>query len=303
MSEIEALGYVIFSVSDMDAWTKFARDILGLQVVERTDGALDLRMDTYSWRVRLVPTGADDIAVAGWEVRDAAALSAMQAKLAAAGIASEYATPEEAADRQVEAFLRFTDPEGLVCEAFYGPLQRTESPFVSPLGVKFKTGRQGIGHIVLVCKSAASQEAFYRDVLGFRLSDYITTEVIPGRPTKFTFMRCNGRHHSLALVEVPLKKKVQHFMVEVESIDDVGRGLYRAIDAGLHLSLTLGRHSNDDMLSFYPMTPSGFDVEYGWGGLEVDDETWHVLTHAKNSAWGHHFQRPPRPAKKVEAAE
>ncbi len=303
MSEIEALGYVIFSVSDMDAWLKFSRDILGLQICPRADGAVDLRMDTYAWRVRLVPTGADDIAVAGWEVRDAAALTALQARLAAAGIESAYSTKEEAADRQVEAFLRFTDPEGLVCEAFYGPLQRTESPFVSPLGVQFKTGRQGIGHIVLVCKSAAGQEAFYRDVLGFRLSDYINTEVVPGRPVKFTFLRCNGRHHSLALAEVPLKKKVQHFMVEVQSIDDVGRGLYRAIDAGVHLSLTLGRHSNDDMLSFYPMTPSGFDVEYGWGGLEVDDETWHVLTHAKNSAWGHHFQRPPRPAKKVEAAE
>jgi hypothetical protein len=28
----------------------------------------------------------------------------------------------------------------------------------------------------------------------------------------------------------------------------------------------------------------------------VDDESWHVLTHETNSAWGHIFQRPPRPA-------
>lgn len=84
-------------------------------------------------------------------------------------------------------------------------------------------------------------------------------------------------------------------MLEVRSLDDVGRALHRCQDAGHHISLTLGRHSNDHMLSFYPLTPSGFDVEYGWAGLEVDDERWHVMTHATNSAWGHRFQRPPRP--------
>ena len=92
-------------------------------------------------------------------------------------------------------------------------------------------------------------------------------------------------------------------LLEIENLRVTFPTARGPVDVVKGLSLTLGRHSNDDMLSFYPMTPSGFDVEYGWGGLEVDDETWHVLTHAKNSAWGHHFQRPPRPAKKVEAAE
>jgi hypothetical protein len=109
-------------------------------------------------------------------------------------------------------------------------------------------------------------------------------------------MRCNARHHSIALAHLPLKKKLQHLMIEVQSIDDVGRALYRCMDAGVHISLTLGRHSNDDMLSFYPLSPSGFDIEYGWAGLEVDDDSWHVLKHDTNSAWGHRYQRPPRPA-------
>jgi 2,3-dihydroxybiphenyl 1,2-dioxygenase len=292
--DIQALGYVGFSVSDLDAWMRFAVDLLGLQPVQRDDGAIDLRMDSYATRIRLIPGGDDDIAYAGWEVRDAQSLDALADRLAAAGTTSTRATEAEAADRCVQDFIRFTDPEGLVCEAFYGPLQRTDQPFVSPLGVTFKTGRQGIGHIVLIAKNAKAQERWWCDVVGFRLSDYITTEVVKGRPVKFTFMRCNGRHHSLALTQIPLPKKLQHFMIEVQSIDDVGRALYRCLDAGMHISLTLGRHSNDDMLSFYPMTPSGFDLEYGWGGLVVEDETWHVLTHDKNSAWGHRFQRPPR---------
>jgi hypothetical protein len=86
-------------------------------------------------------------------------------------------------------------------------------------------------------------------------------------------------------------------MVEANSIDDVGRALSNCLAAGTHLTFTLGRHSNDNMLSFYPVTPSGFDIEFGWGGLEVEDDSWHVLTHDRNSAWGHVFQRPPRPLK------
>jgi len=295
MSIIAALGYVGLGVSDLAAWRRFATGILGLQAVERTDGGLDLRMDAYAARLRLTGDGADDLIYAGWEVRDRQALEALAARLTANGVGVSPGSDSDAAARGVRALIRFADPEGLDLEAYYGPLQKTNDPFVSPLGVTFQTGNQGLGHIVLVAKNPEAQERFYVDVLGFRISDYIQTEVVPGRPLRLAFMRCNARHHSLALAALPLKKKLQHLMLEVRSLDDVGRALYRCQDAGHHISLTLGRHSNDDMLSFYPLTPSGFDVEYGWAGLEVDDENWHVMTHDTNSAWGHRFQRPPRP--------
>lgn len=292
--EIEALGYVGLEVSDLDAWVGFASGLLGLAAVRREDGSVDLRLDDYATRVRLFQGPRDDLAYAGWEVRDRQALDSLAARLEAAGLAVER--PDLAGDRQVADLIRFRDPEGTVLEAFYGPLQRTERPMVSPHGVRFKTGRQGLGHVVLSCTDKQAMMDFYAGLLGFRISDHINTEIMPGRPLSLTFLRCNGRHHSLALAPVPLKKKVAHLMVEVLDLDDVGRALYRCQDAGVHLSMTLGRHSNDHMLSFYPLSPSGFDIEYGWGGLEVDDESWHVLTHAANSAWGHRFQRPPRPA-------
>jgi 2,3-dihydroxybiphenyl 1,2-dioxygenase len=291
---IAALGYVGLAVSDLAAWRRFATAILGLQAVDRDDGAIDLRMDAYATRLRLIPGDADDVVYVGWEVRDDGALEGLMSMLRRRDIDVREGSATEAAARQVAALIRFTDPEGLALEAYYGPLQRTDDPFVSPLGVRFKTGSQGLGHVVLVARDAKAQERFYRDVLGFKLSDYIHTEVVPGRALDLTFMRCNGRHHSLALAALPLKKKLQHLMIEVQSLDDVGRALYRCMDAGQHISLTLGRHSNDDMLSFYPMTPSGFDIEYGFAGLEVDDDRWHVVTHSVNSAWGHRFQRPPR---------
>ncbi len=294
-AEIEALGYLGFEVSDKTAWSVFAREILGLEVTARDDGSIDLRMDRYDTRIRLLEGPCDDLAFAGWEVRDAAALDALEARLTTAGTKVERGSDALAADRRVAALIGFTDPEGNAHEAYYGPLQRTNVPFVSPLGVAFRTGRQGLGHLVLSCRDKAAMMAFYTGTLGFRISDHIRTEVVPGRPLEISFLRCNGRHHSLALAPVPVPKRVLHFMVELGSIDDVGRAMYRCLERKIHLSMTLGRHSNDEMLSFYPVTPSGFDVEIGWGGIEVEDESWHVVTHDRNSAWGHVFQRPPRP--------
>ncbi len=294
---IEALGYVGLEVSDLAAWRTFATGIIGLQAEDGPDGTIDLRMDQYATRIRLHAGSRDDLAYAGWEVRDAGTLAALATRLIAAGVAVEHGAPPLAADRRVAGLIRFADPEGNAHEAFYGPLQKANAPFVGPLGTRFKTGRQGLGHIVLSCRDKPAMMAFFLDLLGFRISDHINTEVIPGRPIEISFMRCNGRHHSLALAPLPISKRIVHLMVEAMAIDDVGRALDRCRERGIHLSFTLGRHTNDHMLSFYPVSPSGFDIEFGWGGLEVDDETWHVLTHDASSAWGHVFQRPPRPGK------
>jgi len=294
MPGVQRLGYIGLEVSDIASWIGFATQILGFAAVEHVDGAIDLRMDDHATRIRLMPGKRDDLAYAGWEMRDAAALDALASRLWSADIACTRLTPAEARDRHAEAAIRFTDPDGNCCEAFYGPLQRTDRPFVSPLGVRFKTGQQGLGHIVLTTKDQVAQERFYTELLGLRVSDYIHTEIVKDRPLSLTFLRCNARHHSLALAQAPLLKRLVHLMVEVQSIDDVGRALDRCMEAGYHISMTLGRHANDQMLSFYPMSPSGFDIEYGWGGLAVEEQSWHVLSHDKISAWGHRFQRPPR---------
>ena len=294
---IAALGYIGIEVSDLKQWRHFATENLGLQAVEAPDGGFYLRMDNAAARIFVTEGSADDIAFSGWEVADAGALAALSVKLEQSGIVFERGDGDLAKQRHVAELIRFSDPEGNVHEAFYGPLQKTNNPFVSPRGVNFKTGRQGLGHVVLSCKDKAAMMEFFTEILGFKLSDHINTEVMPGRPLEISFLRCNGRHHSLALAPVPIPKKLIHIMCEVTSVDDVGRAMHRCLDDGVHLSFTLGRHSNDEMLSFYALSPSGFDVEYGWGGLEVEDESWHVVTHDANSAWGHVFQRPPRPDK------
>ncbi|MBL0289299.1 MAG: VOC family protein [Betaproteobacteria bacterium] len=73
----------------------------------------------------------------------------------------------------------------------------------------------------------------------------------------------------------------------MRKIDDVGATFYRAQDLGVPIALTLGRQPNDGMISSYGATPSGFLIELGVDGREVDDRNWEVKTYNAVSDWGH----------------
>ncbi len=288
MSAVSSLGYLGLGVKNLEAWEQFATEVLGLQSAGiGKDGVLRLRMDEHACRFALHRDDRDDIAYAGWEVADAAALGAIAERLRAGGVEVEAGSREMAAARGVAELIRFSDPDGVTGEAFYGPSVEFERPFHSPRAISgFKTGDQGLGHIVIAAKDVERSVRFYCDLLGFRISDFIEMK-IGSMGFTMAFLHCNPRHHTLALIPLPLPKRLLHFMIEARSIDDVGATMYLAHDRGIEIASTLGRHTNDHMLSFYLRSPSGFEVEYGWGGREIDDRTWHVRKHHAPSIWGH----------------
>jgi 3,4-dihydroxy-9,10-secoandrosta-1,3,5(10)-triene-9,17-dione 4,5-dioxygenase len=143
-----------------------------------------------------------------------------------------------------------------------------------------------MGHVVIPAADSAAALAFYAGVLGFRLRD---TMEFGSPPMTMRFLGCNPRHHSLALAPIAAPSGLVHLMVEVATLDDVGRALDRCVRRGGKLSASLGRHANDLMTSFYVRTPGGFDIEYGTGGLQVDDATWVARRTGAISLWGHSF--------------
>jgi len=110
-----------------------------------------------------------------------------------------------------------------------------------------------------------------------------------GPPAMMRFLGVNSRHHSLALAPMSSPTGCVHVMVEVASLDDVGRAMDRCARRGGKQSASLGRHANDNMVSFYLQTPAGFDIEYGTDGLLVDDATWVSRFTTAVSSWGHVF--------------
>ena len=276
----QALGYVGFGSSALDDWRQFGTSLVGWQAVERGNSLLSFRMDDRKQRVVIDRTMGDGARFFGWEVENAAALDALAAKLENAKV-KVTAEPQALADaRRVRALISFHDPAGNRLEAFYGA-EIDDTPFSPGRSISgFRTGALGLGHIVLTVERIADVMPFYVDLLGFRLSDYIQ------RPFRAYFFHVNPRHHSLALIETG-KTGVHHLMVELFSLDDVGQAYDIALTEE-RVNVTLGRHTNDLMTSFYARTPSSFMVECGWGGREVDVATWQAVEmHHGPSLWGH----------------
>ncbi len=290
MASVTQLGYLGLSVSDLAEWERFAAEVLGLQPNGADNkGSLFLRMDEYHHRFILSEGKDDDIAYVGWEVADQKSLQGIGAQLKAAGVEVTPGTGEEAKARRVVELLRFSDPSGIPTEVYYGPLMSYENPFKSPRPISgFVTGDMGLGHMVLRVNDAEQSLRFYRDILGLRISDFVELKMRRGGDVaKLTFMHCNPRHHSIALAAIPIPKRLHHFMVQLKSVDDVGTTYYLCQDRGIKITGTLGRHTNDHMMSFYMKSPSGFEIEYGWGARIVDDATWQVQSHQAGSIWGH----------------
>ena len=278
---LRALGYAGFGSDKLDDWRQFGTSLVGLQAVERGNSQLSFRMDDRKQRIVVDRAMGEGARFFGWEVADAAALDALAARLEAVGVAVTAEPVERADNRLVRALISFRDPAGNRLEAFYGA-EIDETPFKPGRSISgFRTGPLGLGHVVLTVESIDAVMPFYVDVLGFRLSDFIE------KPFRAYFFHINPRHHSLALIESG-KNGMHHLMVELFSLDDVGQSYDVALSEENRVGVTLGRHTNDFMTSFYAKTPSSFMVECGWGGREIDPATWQPIEMTDGpSLWGH----------------
>ena len=55
-------------------------------------------------------------------------------------------------------------------------------------------------------------------------------------------------------------------MLEYLDWDDVGRAYDMALERPESIGVSLGRHANDHVTSFYLRTPDGWMLELGWAG-------------------------------------
>jgi len=280
---VEALGYVQARTKDLADWGSFGPGLLGLQRVDKSRSTIAFRMDDRKQRIIVNADGGEGIDVFGWEIADAAALDALAARLEAAGVAVARGTRALADERLVKDLITCSDPLGNRLEIFHGA-EVASDPFVPGRPISgFRTGPLGLGHVVFNVESVDEIDRvmpFYRDVLGFRLTDYYS------HPFEARFLHVNPRHHSLAFIKTG-KRAVHHIMMEVFSFDDMGQGYDVALGSD-RVATSLGRHTSDFITSFYAFTPSGFMVEYGWGARSIDPATWQAFERKEGpSMWGH----------------
>ena len=293
---IQSLGYVGIRTKALEDWQRFATGLVGLQLAERSRSQLRFRMDDRKQRVIVDADGTDGAQFFGWEAADAAALDGIAARVEAAGVQVGRGERALADQRRVQDLIFFHDPAGNRVEIFHGA-ENAGDPFRPGRTLSgFRTGTLGKGHVVLTVERIDNVLPFYCQVLGFGLSDYTL------RPFKAYFLHVNPRHHSLALIETG-KNFIHHLMVELYSLDDVGQAYDLALGEAGRIGVTLGRHTNDFMFSFYANAPSGFMVECGWGGRTIEPATWKPVEMVTGpSLWGHE-RSWLSPEKRLEARD
>lgn len=275
---IRRLGYVGLDVTDVDAWTALLGRTLGVGVTADTSGSQEVllaELDEFKYRLALHPASEDVPRQIGWIVDTAAELDRLSRRLEEAGHSVHEGSAEDAQLRGATRFRWFTDPLGYRVELAVGEAKVRTSPARPADGGR---GVTGLGHLVLAGPALAELRELYETVLEFRLTDY--------RAPGLYFYRCNRTHHSIALARADTAS-IHHLELEHESIDDVGRSYDRALAEDVPISISLGRHMNDKAISFYVRNPSGFHLEIGCGGIEVDDE-WVPHDFGTSDVWGHH---------------
>jgi len=278
---INALSYIGVNSDKIEDWKNFATKNLGMQKMDYSKKSLCFRMDDQKQRFTISGEPGDKLAFLGWEVEFKSDLQTYANKLDHIGVAVNVGDKNHTDMRFVDDLIYFDDPAGNRIELVYKPHHET-SPFVPGRPISgFKTGICGLGHAVLHVSNINDLIPFYKNTLGFKVSDYSYD------PISLCFFHVNGRHHSFALIGTG-KQGFHHFMVEYQNLDDVGQGYDLLQFEKNGVAYTLGRHTNDYMTSFYAHTPSGFFIENGWGGRIIDPNTW--VPHETNlgpSFWGH----------------
>ncbi|HEY6421269.1 MAG TPA: VOC family protein [Candidatus Binataceae bacterium] len=287
MAQVTELGYMGIGVKDLDEWKHFATGIVGMQVVDEADRDCSyLRMDYWHHRIVMHADGTDDLAYLGFRVAGAEEFSEMQRQLSEAGLKFRVGSAEEARERRVLEVLKLNDPDGTPIEIFHGPEVHFSKPFHPGRGMhgRFKTGTGGLGHCILRERDVPAAFRFY-SLLGMRGG--VEYRIAMGKtPLDITFMHCNDRDHTVAFGIPNPERRINHLMIEVDNLDDVGLTYDLVRKNKIPVTITPGKHSNDHMYSFYFRNPSGWIWEYGWGARAATYQSEYYV----EDVYGHQFE-------------
>jgi len=280
---LRALAYLSTETPMLDRWREVGPEVFAMAATDGPDDSLLLRYDDRHHRIAVRHGEKDRLIALGWDVADSATLDALIERLRAAGIDVDTDDRAAATARHFTRVASFNDPFGQRHELAVGPLDSHGYTPPRPMRGEFVTGDGGMGHVVLIVPDLEAASTFYTNVLGFMLSDVITAPI-----GELRFFHLNSRHHSIAFVAIPGVRGLHHLMMEVTDVDEVGLTYDRLAQYDVPISLTMGRHPNDRMLSFYCRTPGGFEIEFGSGALQItDDATWSIKHYDQMSEWGH----------------
>jgi catechol 2,3-dioxygenase len=131
------------------------------------------------------------------------------------------------------------------------------------MSTPFQLGK--IGHVALYVSDIERSTLFYRDVLGFHVSDVYEDDMMPGGAV---FLRCNPDHHGIALFKATEANRagggLHHMAFEVPTLDDVvkARAHLRANNVPVDFD---GRRRAGVQIAVEFRDPDNHRLEIYWG--------------------------------------
>ena len=127
----------------------------------------------------------------------------------------------------------------------------------------FQLGK--IGHVALYVADVRRSTQWYKDVLGFEVSDAYEDDMMPGGAA---FLRCNPDHHGIALFKAteqnPAGAGLHHIACEVPSLDDVVRARAHLREHKVQVDFE-GRRRAGVQIAVEFRDPDGHRLEIYWG--------------------------------------
>jgi 2,3-dihydroxy-p-cumate/2,3-dihydroxybenzoate 3,4-dioxygenase len=253
------LGYAALTVTQLERSIGFYRDLLGLELVERSDDVAYLRCSQDHHNLVLHQGAAPGLRRVGWELESQDEVERAFAHFQSLGLApARVDRAESQALRQGPGFRVRLPGCGLEFD-YFGTTTWMARPWTPTVA---RIAR--LGHVVIGSADFAATKAALVGDFGFAESDFVED--------RFTFLRCfpNPLHHAFAVGASPASH-LHHVNFMVTDIDDVGRAWHRMTKAGVKIAFGIGRHPPSGSVFLYFFDPDGMTVEYSFGMEEFPE--------------------------------
>lgn len=272
MLNVRRLGHATLVTPELDRAIEYYNEVIGLNVVARDKQSAILATKTGLEAIALQKGAEAGLARVAFQVAPGTDLSDCIQSLSTMGVRAER---RSGISPGVKDAISFKDAKGTDIDIYaeYEFARDAEKPIgIMPLK---------LGHVAYRCVDILPVMKFYREVLGFRLSDI--------RGDFFCFLRCNSDHHAVNFVNDP-KPQLHHIAFEVKDWPEIHRACDYLAKNKLLLVWGPGRHIIGHNIAAYHRNHDGVRVELY---TEMDQMKDEALGYFDPRPW--HQELPLRP--------
>lgn len=276
MIKTRRIGYATFQTPDIERQIDYYTKIFGLTLTDREKDRAFLSTRLGQQAVILEKGEQAACTKLAFEADPEQDLAALEKTLAAGNISAKR---RSGATPAVSDIVSFADPKGTEIEIFTA--SKLMPVDTTPAGIAVNK----LGHLAFNVTDIQKNVAFYRDVLGFRISDW--------RSDFFVFMRCGPDHHTVNFATHGPHQKMHHIAFEVKDWAEIQRACDFLGRHNYHLVWGPGRHIIGHNVFIYHRNPDGQIMELYCELDQMKDESfgyfeprpWHQDQPQKPKVW------------------